>query len=74
VTQARAHNLPTFAATVPFDHIAGPLQQGVESGNSVAPTAVSATSPGAAQRAAAATPSQPGAPASTAKSKVLRGL
>jgi hypothetical protein len=26
-TQARAHNLPTFAATVPFDHIKGPLQQ-----------------------------------------------
>ena len=23
VTQVRAHNLPTFAATVPFDHIAG---------------------------------------------------
>ncbi len=23
VTQARAHNLPTFAATVPFDHISG---------------------------------------------------
>ncbi len=27
VTQARAHNLPTFAATAPFDHIQGPLQQ-----------------------------------------------
>ena len=26
-TQARAHNLPTFAATAPFDHIQGPLQQ-----------------------------------------------
>jgi amidase len=26
-THARAHNLPTFAATVPFDHIKGPLQQ-----------------------------------------------
>jgi amidase len=23
VTQVRAHNLPTFAPTVPFDHIAG---------------------------------------------------
>jgi len=23
VTQVRAHNLPTFAATVPFDHIQG---------------------------------------------------
>src|SRR6266480_3267487 len=28
VTQARAHNLPTFAATAPFDHIQSPLQQG----------------------------------------------
>ena len=27
-TQARAHNLPTFSATVPFDHVKGPLQQG----------------------------------------------
>jgi amidase len=26
-TQARAHNLPTFSATVPFDHVKGPLQQ-----------------------------------------------
>ena len=26
-TQARAHNLPTFAATVPFDHVKGPLQE-----------------------------------------------
>jgi len=26
-THARAHNLPTFAATVPFDHVKGPLQQ-----------------------------------------------
>jgi amidase len=25
VTQSRAHNLPTFAATVPFDHIAGTM-------------------------------------------------
>jgi len=25
-TQVRAHNLPTFAATVPFDHVKGPLQ------------------------------------------------
>ena len=27
VTQARAHNLPTFARTVPFDHIAGTTLQ-----------------------------------------------
>jgi amidase len=26
-THARAHNLPTFAATVPFDHVKGPLQK-----------------------------------------------
>jgi amidase len=27
-THARAHNLPTFAATVPFNNVKGPLQQG----------------------------------------------
>ncbi len=27
-THARAHNLPTFAATVPFNHVRGPLQHG----------------------------------------------
>ena len=37
-TQVRAHNLPTFAQTVPFDHIAGttlkpPHQRGMPQGN-----------------------------------------
>jgi len=37
-TQVRAHNLPTFAETVPFDHIAGttlkpPKQRGMPQGN-----------------------------------------
>ncbi len=38
-TQVRAHNLPTFAATLPFDHIAGttltpPHQRNAPLGNS----------------------------------------
>jgi len=43
-TQVRAHNLPTFAATVPFDHIAGttlkPVHQraGHAGGSSAAPS------------------------------------
>ena len=38
-TSARAHNLPTFAATVPFDHIKGPLQQDPESNKAIQPAA-----------------------------------
>ena len=30
-TQARVRNLPTFAATIPFDHIKGPLQEDAHS-------------------------------------------
>jgi amidase len=51
-THARAHNLPTFAATVPFDHTKGPLQQdtdkdnGIQSGASVASSnAIQAAAP-----------------------------
>jgi amidase len=29
-THARAHNLPTFAPTVPFDHVRGPLQESLD--------------------------------------------
>jgi amidase len=29
-THVRKHNLPTFAATVPFNHVRGPLQHGVD--------------------------------------------
>jgi len=70
-TQARAHNLPTFAATVPFDHVKGPLQQSAE-GDSAAQ---SAASPGAVQGAqvpeAAAAAKQP---ASAKTKKVLHHL
>ncbi len=61
-TQVRAQNLPTFAATVPFDHIKGPLQQAASAGGAapaaaaapsgVAPAAVNV--PGAAAGAASA--------------------
>jgi amidase len=43
-TQARARNLPTFAATVPFDHIKGPLQQGTESDTAIQSAATAASS------------------------------
>jgi len=49
-TNARAHNLPTFAATVPFDHIKGPLQQDAESNKAIQ----SATATSNASQAAAA--------------------
>jgi amidase len=78
-TQARAHNLPTFAATVPFDHIKGPLQQSGEgagamrSAASVSSSAAqaAATVSGAAVAPAAATTN----PAASSKAKrVLRQL
>ena len=56
-TQARAHNLPTFAATVPFDHIKGPLQQaaaGDDQMQSGAPAVSSHAVQGAAAVAGAA--------------------
>ena len=54
-TQARARNLPTFAATVPFDHIKGPLQQASEA----LPDATAASvSPNAVRGAAAIAPNQ----------------
>lgn len=49
-TNARARNLPTFAATVPFDHIKGPLQQDTESNRATQ----SATATSKASQAAAA--------------------
>src|SRR6266571_6227495 len=56
-TQARAKNLPTFAATVPFDHIKGPLQQSADEGSatgSAMRSGSSAVSSSAVQSAAAA--------------------
>src|SRR5467141_96673 len=54
-TQARAHNLPTFAPTVPFDHIQGALQQHNAAGGTAMPSASAAVSSNTAQTAAAAT-------------------
>src|SRR5256886_10114009 len=51
-TQARAHNLPTFAATVPFDHIRGPLQAAAGEDQSQSGASAVLSSP-AAQGAAA---------------------
>jgi amidase len=78
-THARAHNLPTFAATVPFDHIKGPLQQSGDGAGAMASAAsvssgaarAAATVSGAAVAPAAATTN----PAASSKAKrVLRQL
>ncbi len=51
VTRVRAHNLPTFAPTVPFDHIKGttlkpPHERNALRGNGqIAPASPSSTSP-----------------------------
>src|SRR5205807_10364071 len=72
-THARAHNLPTFAATVPFDHIKGPLQQAAADDNQMqsAATAVSANTVRAAAAAQAAAANAPN-PAPSAPVKQLR--
>ncbi len=57
-TQARAHNLPTFAPTVPFDHIQGALQQHNAAGANATPSSSAAVSSNTAQTAAAATSNQ----------------
>ncbi len=70
-TQSRAHNLPTFAATVPFDHVKGPLQQSAE-GDSAAQSATAASAvqgAGVPEAAAAANP-----PAKAKTKKVLHHL
>jgi amidase len=78
-THARAHNLPTFAATVPFDHIKGPLQESGEGAGAMGSAAsvsssaaqAAATVSGAAVAPAAATTN----PAASSKAKrVLRQL
>jgi amidase len=66
-THARAQNLPTFALTVPFDHIKGPLQQDTDPGKTAQSSATAAATSIAIQAAApssnaAALPSQ-GTPA-----------
>jgi amidase len=74
-TQARAHNLPTFAATVPFDHIQGPLQQAAGD-NQMQSVATAASSPvqGAAAVAGAAAAAAPNHAASAKAKKMPHHL
>ncbi len=66
-TQVRAHNLPTFAATAPFDHIQGPLQQSASGTQAGAAT----TSSTAQATVRAAAPGQVSDPASAVKARQL---
>jgi amidase len=71
VTHARAQNLPTFAATVPFDHVKGPLQESEGSDNQQsAASAAAVVSSNAVQGAAVAAPSQATANAKAKKRAV----
>jgi amidase len=70
-THARAHNLPTFAATVPFDHIKGPLQRSV-AGDDQMESGIPTVSSHAVQGAAAA--AAPNEAASAKAKKVLHNL
>ena len=77
-THARAHNLPTFAATVPFDHTKGPLQdtdndKGTQSGAATAsPAAIQASS--AAIQAAAPSPNAAASPKQGMAAKTKKTL
>ena len=64
-THARAHNLPTFSPTVPFDHIKGPLQQAEEGSapQSAVSRGASPASPAQASPAAQAAAAPAAAPA-----------
>src|SRR5207248_3386030 len=76
-TQARAHNLPTFAATAPFDHIRGALQQaaaGEDQSQSGAPAASSSPVQGTAAVAGAAAAAAPDQAASAKARKALHHL
>jgi amidase len=72
-TQARAHNLPTFAATVPFDHIKGPLQQGTESDSAIQSAATAASS-NAIQAAAAPSSNATASPNQVTPAKIKNVL
>jgi amidase len=71
VTQARAHNLPTFAATVPFDHVKGPLQQSADESSQAQSAASVSSAQGALAPGAAAAAIQP---AKAKTKKVLHHL
>jgi len=74
-THARAHNLPTFAATVPFDHIKGSLQQSAGGASAAqAATAVPSSGDAPAAQAAAATVASPGQVTAAQARKALHHL
>ena len=76
-TQARAHNLPTFAPTAPFDHIRGPLQQaaaGEDQSQSGAAAVSSSPVQGTAAVAGAAAAAVPDQAASAKARKALHHL
>src|SRR5450755_1753676 len=70
-TQARAHNLPTFAATVPFDHMKGPLQQDTESNKAIQSTTAASS---AIQAAAAPSSKAAASPNQVTPAKIKRAL
>jgi len=72
-THARAHNLPTFAATVPFDHIKGPLQQDTESDKAIQSAATAASS-SAIQAAAAPSSNAVASPNHGTPAKIKKAL
>ncbi len=76
-TQARAHNLPTFAATVPFDHVRGPLQERAADDDQVqsgTPEVSSHAAQAAAAIAGAAPAAAPNRAPSTKAKRVLHQL
>jgi hypothetical protein len=75
-THARAHNLPTFALTVPFDHIKGPLQQqDTEDDKAMQSVATAASSNAAqAQAQAAVSPNAPATPNQGTPAKIKKAL
>jgi hypothetical protein len=72
-THSRAHNLPTFAATVPFDHVKGPLQQdsGDETQSGASHAVQGATAVAGAAAVAGGAPAAAPNQAATAKAKTV---
>jgi amidase len=76
-TRARAHNLPSFAATVPFDHVKGPLQERVADDDQVqsgTPDVSSHAAQAAADVAGAAAAAAPNRATSAKAKRVLHQL
>ena len=73
-TQARAHNLPTFAATVPFDHIRGPLQAAAGEDQSQSGASAVLSSPAVQGAAAVAGATAAAAPEQATSAKARKAL